>query len=167
MEIYMNRKLNFKKHVHNRIASTNRVLHSINRLQNSKWDLKSNAKRQIYQTCISSISDYDVEIWYNTQNPQKAYINQLQKLQNSTLRKFLGFFRFASIDALKMESNISLVKIRRHRKIQKYALCTIKLTENYSIRIRTQYSIFLNIRMKYSTNISFNEIKIGKNMSLK
>ena len=58
----MNLKLNFNKHVQNRIASTNRVLHLINRLQNSKRDLKSYAKRQIYQTCITSISDYDVEI---------------------------------------------------------------------------------------------------------
>ena len=44
----MNRKLNFRKHLQNRIVSTNRVLHSINRLQNSKQDLKSSAKRQIY-----------------------------------------------------------------------------------------------------------------------
>ena len=41
----MDRKLNFKKHVQNRIASANRVLHSINRLQNSEWGLKSNAGR--------------------------------------------------------------------------------------------------------------------------
>ena len=32
----MNRKLSFKKHVQNRIESTNRVLHLINRLQNSE-----------------------------------------------------------------------------------------------------------------------------------
>ena len=32
----MNKELNFKKHMQNRIASTNRVLHSKNRLQNSK-----------------------------------------------------------------------------------------------------------------------------------
>ena len=36
LEIYMNKKLNFKKHVQNRIASANRVLHLINRLQNSE-----------------------------------------------------------------------------------------------------------------------------------
>ena len=36
LEIYMNRKLNFKKHVQNRITSTKRVLHSIDRLQNSE-----------------------------------------------------------------------------------------------------------------------------------
>ena len=136
----MNRKLNFKKHVQNRIASANRVLHSINRLQNSEWGLKSNAGRQIYQTCISSISDYGAEIWYNAQNSQKSYINQLQKLQNSTLRKFLEFFRIASIDALKTESDVSSIEIRMHRKMQKYALHTMKMTENHPIRICTPIS---------------------------
>ena len=95
----MDRKLNLKKHVQNRIASANRVLHSINRLQNSEWGLKSNAGRQIYQTCISSISDYGAEIWYNAQNSQKSYINQLSKLQNSALRKILGSFYTAPIGA--------------------------------------------------------------------
>ena len=32
LKIYINRKLKFKKHVQNRIASANRMLHSINRL---------------------------------------------------------------------------------------------------------------------------------------
>ena len=36
LKIYMNRKLNFKKYVQNRITSANRMLHSINRLQNSE-----------------------------------------------------------------------------------------------------------------------------------
>ena len=78
--IYMDRILNFKKHVQNRIALTNRVLHSINWLQNLKWGLKSNARSQIYQTYITSISDYGAEILYNAQNPQKSYTNKLQKL---------------------------------------------------------------------------------------
>ena len=140
LEIYMNRKLNFKKHIQNRIAAANRVLHSINRLQTSEWNLKSKARRQIYQTCISSISNYDAKIWYNAQNLQKSYINQLQKLQHSTLRKTLNLFRIASIDALRIKSDILSIKVRMHRKMQKYALCTMKMTENYSIRICT--SIF-------------------------
>ena len=142
LELYMNRKLNFKKHVQNRIASTNRVLHSINRLQNSKWSLKSNAERQIYQTCITSISDYDAEIWYNVQKSQESYINQLQKLQNSTIQKFLRSFRTASIEALRIESKILSIEIRIHRKMQKYALRTMKMTANHSIRLRTSIFYF-------------------------
>ena len=102
-------------------------------MQNSEWGLKSNTGRQIYHTCISSISDYGAEIWYNAQNPQKLYINQLQKLQNSALRKILGSFRTAPIGALEIESNIPPVEIRMHRKMQKYALRTMKMTENHPI----------------------------------
>ena len=118
------------------------MLHSINRLQNSEWGLKSNAGRQIYQTCISSISDYGAEIWYNAQNSQKSYINQLQKLQNSILRKILEFFHIAFIDTLKIKSNISSMKIRMHRKMQKYALRTMKMIENHSICIRISIFYF-------------------------
>ena len=57
-------------------------------------------------------------------------------MQDSTLRIILGFFRIASIDVLKIESIIPSVKICMHRKMQKYALRTMKMIENYSIRIR-------------------------------
>ena len=73
---------------------------------------------------------------------QKSYINQLQKLQNSTLRKIPRLFRIASIIALKIESNISSIEIRMHRKMQKYALRTMKMIENYSIRIRISIFYF-------------------------
>ena len=116
------------------------MLHSINRLQHSEWGLKSNAGRYFYQTCISSISDYSAEIWYNAQNPQKSCINQLQKLQISALRKILGSFRIAPCGALEIESNIPPVEIWRHRKMQKYALRTMRMTENHPIRLRTPIS---------------------------
>ena len=66
----------------------------------------------------------------------------MQKLQNSTLRKILRFFCIASIDALEIKSNISSIEIRIHRKMQKYALRTLKMTENHSIRIRTPIFYF-------------------------
>ena len=135
LNIFIDRKLSFKNHAQNRIASANRVLHSINRFQNSDWNLKSNARRQIYQTCISSISDYNAEIWYNAQNSQKSYIDQLKKLQNSTLREVLEFFRITSIDAMKIELNILSIEIHMYRDMQKYALRTMKMTENYSVCI--------------------------------
>ena len=73
---------------------------------------------------------------------QKSYINQLQKLQNPTLRRILGFFCIAPIDTLKIESNISTIEIRMQRKMQKYALRTVKMTENHLIRIRTSIFYF-------------------------
>ena len=66
----------------------------------------------------------------------------MQKLQNSTLRKILEFFHIASIDTLKIKSNISSIEIRIHRKIQKYAFCTMKMIENHSICICTSILYF-------------------------
>ena len=77
---------------------------------------------------------------------QKSYNNQLQKLQNSALRKILRFFRIASIGALKVELNIPSIKIRIHRKTQKYALRTMKMIENNSIRIRISIFYFSEYR---------------------
>ena len=37
---------------------------------------------------------------------------------------------------MKIESNISSIEIRMHRKMQKYALRTLKMTEKHSIRMR-------------------------------
>ena len=61
-------------------------------------------------------------------------------MQNLALRKILGSFRTAPIGALELESNIPPVEIRMHRKMQKYALRTMKMTENHPIRIRTPIS---------------------------
>ena len=66
----------------------------------------------------------------------------MQKLQNSTLRKFLEFFHIVSINALNIKSNILSIKIRIHRKMQKYVLRIMKMTENHSIRIFTSIFYF-------------------------
>ena len=73
----------------------------------------------------------------------------MQKLQNSTLRKILEFFRIVSIDALEIESNISSIEIRMHRKMQKYALRTMRITENHSIRL----FISISYLSKYQSEI--------------
>ena len=73
----------------------------------------------------------------------------MQKLQNSTLRKILESFHTASIDALKIKSNISSIEIRMHQKMQKYAFRTMKMIENDLIRIRISISYF----SKYQSEI--------------
>jgi hypothetical protein len=63
LEIYIDRKLNFKEHVSKRIANATKALYSINHLQNTEWELSSMTSRQLYMICTSAISDYDSEIW--------------------------------------------------------------------------------------------------------
>ena len=126
-------------HVQKKIAAATRVLHTVNRLQNFEWDLSAKTERQLYISCITSISDYESEIWYIN---QKTYLNQLQKLQNTALRKILECFRTTSVNAMKIEVNISSVKLRLTRKSMKYALRVIKMKKNHSVRSRTSTTYF-------------------------
>ncbi len=65
LKVWLNRKLNFKVHVQTKIATVTRTLHSLFKLMNSEWELNVKSEKQLYLTCITFISDYDVEIWWN------------------------------------------------------------------------------------------------------
>ena len=122
--IWIDRKLTFKTHIEKRLASATRVFHSISRLQNFEWGLASMATRQLYQTCITAISDYGFEIWWND---QKSYAEKFQKLQNLKLRKILETFKTSSITVMKIEANIQPIEIWLNQKNQKLALRIMKL----------------------------------------
>ncbi len=95
LKVWLNRKLNFKVHVQTKIATVARTLHSLFKLMNSEWELNVKSEKQLYLTCITSISDYDVEIWWNN---QKSYLVKFCKLQNAALWKILSVFWTSSID---------------------------------------------------------------------
>jgi hypothetical protein len=84
-------------------------MYLISRSQNIEWELSLMTSRQLYMTCISAISDYDLEIWSKN---QKQFQSKLQKLQNVALRKILEAFRTSSIAVMKIETNILSINIR-------------------------------------------------------
>ncbi len=131
LEIYIDKKLTFKKYVNKKIANATKALHSISRLQNTKWELSSITSRQLYMTCTSAISNYDFEIWWKN---QKQFQNKLQKLRNITLRKILEAFRISSIAAMKIEANLKSMNIRLDQKNQKLELKMLKMKRNHSIK---------------------------------
>jgi hypothetical protein len=133
LEIYIDRKLNFKKHVNKRVANATKALHSISRLQNTEWRLSSAASRQLYMTCTSAISDYDSEIWWKN---QKQFRNKLQKLQNVALKKILEALRISSVNVMKIEANLKSINIRLDQKNQKLDLRMLKMKDNHSIRLK-------------------------------
>jgi len=108
LEVWLNWKLNFKVHMQMKIVTVTRTLHSLFKLMNNEWELNVKSEKQLYLTCITSISDYDVEIWWNN---QKSYLVKFRKLQNATLRKILNAFWTSSIDAMQIEVEISSMKI--------------------------------------------------------
>ena len=105
----------------------------IERLSNTERGLSFQAMRQLYTTCISSVADYGVPIWWNN---QKHLLEKFQKLQNQTLRKILGVFKTSPISAMEIEASISLPKIRFNRICKNYALRTLQMHEKHSIRLR-------------------------------
>ena len=147
--VWIDRKLTFKTHVEKRLASATRVFHSINRLQNSEWGLAPMATRQLYQSCITAISDYGSEIWWND---QKSYTQKFQKLQNLRLRKILKIFKTSSISIIKIETNIQSIKIRLNQKNQKLVLRIMKLNQRHFIWLKNFWNYFSE-RIYESTEI--------------
>ncbi len=109
LEVWLNRKLNFKVHMQTKIATVIRTLHSLFKLMNSEWELNVKSEKQLYLTCVTSISDYDVKIWWNN---QKSYLVKFRKLQNAALRKILSAFWTSSIETMQIEVEISLMKMQ-------------------------------------------------------
>ncbi len=153
LKVWLNRKLNFKVYMQMKIVTVTRMLHSLFKLMNSEWELNVKSEKQLYLTCITSINDYDVEIWWNN---QKSYLVKFRKLQNAALRKILSVFWTSSIDAMQIEVKISLMKMQLNQKCKNYAIWIVELLKKHSIRKRTfilyssQYSIELNLNLNAS-----------------
>ncbi len=134
LEVWLNWKLNFKVHVQMKIATVTRMLHSLFKLMNSKWELNVKSEKQLYLTCVTSISDYDVEIWWNN---QKSYLVKFHKLQNAALQKILNAFWTSLIDAMQIEVEISSVKMQLNQKCKNYAIWIVELSKKHFIRKKT------------------------------
>ena len=159
LKIWIDRKLTFKTHVEKRLIFAIRIFHSISRLQNFEWNLVFMITRQLYQTCITAISDYDFEIWWND---QKSYAQKFQKLQNLNLRKILEIFKTTSISIMKIEINIQSIKIRLNQKNQKLILQIMKLNQNHFIRLRIFWNFFFK-RIHKSIEIIEFEFELNLN----
>ncbi len=124
LDIWLDKKLNFKTHVGVRIANATRALHTIMSLMKSESGLSPSAARQLYMSCIIPISDYGSEIWYNN---QKSFEKRFQKLQNLAIRKILGTFKTTPCEGMKIEASLLSSKIRLYQKNQKYAIGIAKI----------------------------------------
>ncbi len=163
LEVWLNRKLNFKMHVQTKIVAVTRTLHSLFKLMNSEWELNAKSERQLYLACVTIISDYDVEIWWNN---QKSHAIKFRKLQNAALRKILKAFWTSFIEVMQIEAEISSVKVQLDQKCKNYAIKIVELSKKHSTRKRTlisyssQYSIKLNLDLNTSKYLNWNKMKM-------
>ncbi len=134
LKVWLNRKLNFKMHVQMKIIAVTRTLHSLFKLMNSEWELNVKSERQLYLACVTTISDYDIEIWWNN---QKSHAIKFRKLQNAALQKILRAFRTLLIKVMQIETEISSVKVQLNQKCKNYAIKIVELSKKHSTRKRT------------------------------
>ncbi len=134
LEVWLNRKFNFKMHMQTKIVAVTRTLHSLFKLMNSEWKLNVKSERQLHLACIIIISDYDVEIWWNN---QKSHAIKFCKLQNAALWKILRAFWTLLIKVIQIETEISSVKVWLNQKCKNYAIRIIELSKKHLTRKRT------------------------------
>jgi len=135
--VWLDSKLSFKEHVEIKISAATRIFHQIARLSNTERGLSFQAMRQLYISCITSVADYGVPIWWNN---QKYLLEKYQKLQNSALRKILGAFKTSPYMAMELEAAIISPKARFNRICKNYALRIMQIPKNHSIRLRVSAS---------------------------
>ena len=131
--IWFDRKLSFKIHVENRIASASRMFYTIKRLANTEKGLSFQAMRKLYIACITSIANYEVSIWWKN---QVFLLDKFKKLQNQALRRMLEAFKNSPITTMKIEAGILPVSIRFKKICKNYALRILKMQENHLIKLR-------------------------------
>jgi len=126
-----------------KILTATRIFHQIARLSNTERGLSFQAMRQLYISCITSVADYGVPIWWNN---QKYLLEKYQKLQNSALRKILKAFKTSFYMAMKLEAAIISSKARFNKICKNYALRIMQILKNHSIRLRvsTSFSSYNN-----------------------
>jgi len=139
LKVWLNRKLNFKMHVQMKIITVIKTLHSLFKLMNSEWKLNARSEKQLYLACITIISDYDIEIWWNN---QKNHVIKFCKLQSATLWKILKVFwtlliKVMQIEVMQIETEISSVKVWLNQKCKNYAIKIVELLKKHSTRKQT------------------------------
>src|SRR5213078_2895209 len=133
------------------------MLMKIERLSNTERELSFQAMRQLYIACISSVTDYEVSIWWNN---QKHLLEKFQKLQNQTLRKILSTFKTSSVSAMEIEASISSLKVRFNRICKNYALRILQMHDKHPIRLKvsSDFSSFNSgIDLDWSQYLDWNE----------
>ena len=127
---WFDRKLSWKHHIQTRTASAMRVFMALSRLGNTERGLSQSALRQLYQSYITTVADFGVEVWWNQ---QKTHSQPLQRLQNEAMRKIAGALKTTPIAALEAELGLPPADLRLDRIQRAYATRLFTLPENHPV----------------------------------
>ena len=135
---FLDNKLSYKKHVQTKVAVAQQVFQRLQRLGNTQRGISTQATRQLYTACVSSIADYGVQLWWGKR--KQSMLQEYQQLQNSALRQILGAFKGSPTQAMEIEAAILPVHLRAEKLCQQYAIRTLSFAKSHPIRkaIRSQ-----------------------------
>ncbi|WP_432712296.1 reverse transcriptase domain-containing protein [Pedobacter sp.] len=145
--IYFDKALNFKEHIKIRTGKARACLERMSRLANSEKGLSPFAMRQLYIACITSVSDYGSQIYWNNQT---AIAETLQSLQNIGLRKILGTFRTTPITPQEIEAAIPPPRVRLSSALRRYAFRALNLLgKEHPVQIAAKEAIQTSSPQQY------------------
>ncbi|KAF7568929.1 Trichoplein multi-domain protein [Pyrenophora tritici-repentis] len=101
----------------NEILQTRSIFQN-GRLANIELGLSTHAIRQLYLACVTSVSDYGAQIYWQN---QPYATKKLQSLHNLACRKTLGVFRTAPTVPTSLEASLLPPAIRLNSTIRNYA----------------------------------------------
>jgi len=119
--------------VEKKLGAAQSALFLIKRLGNTQRGLSLQALRQLYQSCVNSIADYGVPIWWKRKS-KGFLVDKFQKLQNTALRLILGAFKGSPTMAMEIEGGIPPPDIRFEKLCKMYSLRVLKLQRNNPIK---------------------------------
>ena len=96
----LDNKLSYKKQVQTKVATAQKVFQRLRRLGNTQRGLSTQATRQLYTSCVSSIADYGVQLWWGKR--RNSLLREYQLLQNTALRQILGAFKGSPTKAVEI-----------------------------------------------------------------
>ena len=121
--VWVDKGLTYHKHAQKAADKAMLRLNSTLRIVQSTWGLTFQHTRLIYLAVVRPTLAYGAPVWTKGSegnNPTKALLDPLMKVQNIGLRKIAGAYKAASIQSLERETEVEpidlyLEKLRLHR----------------------------------------------------
>jgi hypothetical protein len=131
--IWFDSKLTFKAHIEKKVNSATAAFYSIQRLGNTQKGLNSRALRLLYIACVTSISDFGVQLWWKGEKTPESLTRPLQRLQNLAAARITGAFKGSPHRALELEAGLLPPRIRFEKAYNLYSLRTLLFQNNHPI----------------------------------
>ena len=117
-------ELKFHEHAKNVTSKAKKAIGIIGTLGGVYRGIPSQQMKQLYISCVRPIFEYASPVWYHKLTGQ--WKDEIQKIQNTALRRILGAFKSAPIKAMQRDADILPVNIRMQEICDRFAVRAIR-----------------------------------------